>query len=89
MKLTFGKSNKAETDARIKVLGSGCAKCRQLEENANAAVKNKGLDDVVLHINDMVEIVSYGVMTTPALVIDEKVVSTGKVLSAKEIEELI
>lgn len=89
MKLKFGKDKKAETDARIKVLGSGCAKCRQLEENANTAIKNKGLDDVVLHINDMVEIVSYGVMTTPALVIDEKVVSTGKVLSAKEIEELI
>ncbi|HKK96103.1 MAG TPA: thioredoxin family protein [Anaerovoracaceae bacterium] len=89
MKLSFGKSKSVESDARIKVLGSGCAKCKKLEENAKAAVKNKGTDDEILHINDMVDIVSYGVMSTPALVIDEKVVATGKILSVKEIEEMI
>ena len=89
MNLSFGKSENVESNARIKVLGSGCAKCKRLEENAIKAVEIKGTDDKVLHINDMVEIVSYGVMSTPALVIDEKVVSIGKILSTKEIEGLI
>ncbi len=75
--------------ARIKVLGSGCAKCKALEKNAKQAVKNlKSLDEVT-HLTDVEKIVEYGVMSTPALVIEEKVVSSGKVLSSKEIESLI
>lgn len=76
-------------NARIKVLGSGCPKCMTLEKNASIAVKNLNRDDEITHVTDMKTIVSYGVMSTPALVIDEKVVSSGKVLSPKEIEQLL
>lgn len=69
----------------IKVLGSGCAKCRKLEENARLAAA--GMDAVVQKISDINQITNYGVMLTPALVIDEKVVSTGKVLSPEKIKE--
>ncbi len=76
-------------NARIKILGSGCPKCLTLEKNAKIAVENLKLDDEVTHITDMKTIVSYSVMSTPALVIDEKVVSSGKVLSPKDIESYL
>ncbi len=72
----------------IKILGTGCKKCNNLEKNAIKASKNRE-DVTVKKVSDLQEIMSYGVMQTPALVIDEKVVSVGKVLSDKEIEELI
>lgn len=84
------KVNKASNpNARIKVLGSGCPKCVNLEKNVISALKNLNRDDSVTHVTDMKDIIAYGVMMTPALVIDEKVVSSGKVLSVKEIEELL
>ena len=73
----------------IKVLGTGCAKCKKLEEAANKAVENSGVDATIEKVSEINDIMNYGVMMTPALVIDEKVVSTGKVLSAKNIERLI
>ncbi|MGD1823120.1 MAG: thioredoxin family protein [Pleomorphochaeta sp.] len=76
-------------NARIKVLGSGCAKCKTLEKNVKLAVENLKSNDEVTHLKDIEKIIGYGVMSTPALVIDEKVVSSGKVLSAKEIEKLL
>ncbi len=85
-KVEIGETNQ---NARIKVLGSGCAKCQTLEKNVIIAINNLNLKDEVTHVTDMQSIVSYGVMSTPALVIDEKVVSTGKVLSPKEIEKLL
>lgn len=73
----------------IKVLGTGCKKCKTLEENARTAVQNKGIEATIEKIEDIQAIIGYGVMSTPALVIDEKVVSKGKVLKAKDIEKLL
>jgi len=76
-------------DARVKVLGSGCKKCIQLEENVKQAMEEKNIKEEVGHIYEMASIASYGVMSTPALVIDDKVVSSGKVLSAEEVAKLL
>lgn len=73
----------------IKILGSGCKKCNQLEENTKKALEEMGLVAEVIKVTDFKEIAKYGVMTTPALVIDEKVISKGKVLKKEEIKEMI
>ncbi|WP_312700940.1 thioredoxin family protein [Sedimentibacter sp.] len=73
----------------IKVLGSGCKNCVSLKENTEAALKNLGLEAEVIKVENMKDIVSYGVMQTPALVIDEKVVSFGKVLKTNEIIKIL
>lgn len=73
----------------IKVLGSGCAKCNQLEKATKEALQELGMDTTVEHVTDFSEIAAYGVMSTPALVVDEKVISYGKVLKAKEIIKLL
>lgn len=73
----------------IKILGTGCDKCDKLEENVKKAVKELGIEASVEKIEDLLEIVKYGVMTSPTLVIDEKIVATGKVLKVKKIKELI
>jgi small redox-active disulfide protein 2 len=69
----------------IKILGSGCKKCLALGENAKTALQTAAIAGEVEKITDIVAIASYGIMATPGLVIDEKVVSTGGVLSASEI----
>ncbi|MEI0605129.1 thioredoxin family protein [Brachyspira alvinipulli] len=71
------------------MLGTGCANCHKLEENTIAAIEEAKLDLVIKHVEDMSEIASYGVMSTPALVLDEKVLSYGKVLSKDEIIKLL
>ena len=73
----------------IKVLGAGCPSCRQQYENAKEAVKNRGLSVKVEYITDMAKVMEYGVMRMPALVINEKVVSAGKVLKAADVEKLL
>lgn len=73
----------------IKILGTGCKKCNELEKNTKQALNNLDIHINVEHITDLSQIVKYGVMLTPALVINEKVVSTGKVLKTEEIESLI
>ncbi|MBK6468331.1 MAG: thioredoxin family protein [Paracoccaceae bacterium] len=73
----------------IKILGSGCKKCVALAENAKAAALAAGREAEIVKVTDFVEIAAYGVMSTPGLVVDEKVVSTGKVLTAAEIGKLI
>ncbi len=73
----------------IKVLGAGCASCHQQYENAKSAVRNIGLDIEVEYITDMAKIMEYGVMSMPALVVNEKVVSTGKVMKSTEVEKLL
>ncbi|MDL2300692.1 thioredoxin family protein [Clostridiaceae bacterium OttesenSCG-928-D20] len=73
----------------IKVLGSGCSKCNQLEANTILALKELGMDSAVEHVRDFAEIAAYGVMSTPALVIGSKAVSAGRVLKPSEIAELI
>jgi small redox-active disulfide protein 2 len=73
----------------IKVLGSGCANCVKLEENAKIAAKELGLEAEFIKVKDMEGIASYGIMRTPGLVVDEKVVSYGKVLTADQIKPLL
>lgn len=72
----------------IKVLGGGCAKCHELEANTKAALEELGIQAKVELITDYAVIATYGVMSTPALVIDNKVVSYGKVLKKDEIIKL-
>lgn len=73
----------------IKVLGSGCAKCNELEAATKAALAELGMDTTIDHVTDFAKIASYGVMTTPALVVDGKVVSYGKVLKQEEVKALL
>lgn len=73
----------------IKVLGSGCKKCNALEAATKEALADLGLPVLVDHVTDFAQIAAYGVMSTPALVIDGKVVSYGKVLKPKEARSLI
>ena len=73
----------------IKILGSGCRNCIQLAENTKTALKDMGIEAEIIKVEDFKEIVAYGVMSTPALVFDEKVVSVGKVLKPKDIIGLI
>ena len=77
------------SNARIKVLGSGCKKCMALHKNTQEALRLLGKNDAVLHVDDFVEIANYGVMSTPALVVDEQVVSFGKVLSKDEVISIL
>ncbi len=79
----------AEQEAAIKVLGSGCDKCRALEKSTLEALKELGREPRVEHVTDFAEIAKYGVMQTPALVADGKVISYGKVLSKAEVVELL
>ena len=84
---------KAETakveGASVKVLGTGCAKCNQLEAATKAALEQLGMDTTIDHVTDFSRITAYGVMTTPALVIDGKVVSYGKVLKTDEVVKIL
>lgn len=73
----------------IKILGSGCKKCIALADNAKAAAVAAGKEAEIVKVTDFAEIAAYGVMSTPGLVVDEKVVSTGRVLTAEEIGKLI
>jgi small redox-active disulfide protein 2 len=74
---------------KIEILGTGCKKCQQLEANAKQAVVNLNLMAEVLHITDPVEIAMRGVMSTPAMTINGKVVSKGQVISTQQIQPLL
>lgn len=73
----------------IKVLGTGCPKCKSLEKATLDAVAQTGIDATVSKVEDIVEIMNYGVMSTPALVVNGKVVLKGRVPSVDEIKSLI
>ena len=73
----------------IKVLGAGCKSCHEQYENAKAAVKALGLPVEVEYITDMEKVMGYGVMSMPAIVVNEQVVSMGKVLKAADVEQLL
>lgn len=75
--------------ASVKILGSGCAKCNQLEVATRAALQQLGIDTEIDHITDFTQIAAYGVMSTPALVVDGKVIAYGKVLKTNEIIKLL
>ena len=82
-------SSAADGTLSIKVLGAGCASCHTLLENTKEAVANMGLGVEVEYVTDMAQIAAYGVMSIPALVVNEKVVTMGKVLKANEVESLL
>ena len=73
----------------IKVLGAGCKSCHEQYENAKDAVKAMGLSVKVEYVTDMQKVMEYGVMSMPAIVVNEKVVSMGKVLKAADVEKLL
>lgn len=73
----------------IKILGAGCSKCNALEAAVREAIKELGMDIEVDHVTDFSQIAAYGVMTTPALIINGKAVSLGRVLKADEVKSLI
>jgi small redox-active disulfide protein 2 len=73
----------------IKILGSGCKKCLALGDNAKAAADAAGKQAEIVKVTDFAQIAGYGVMSTPGLVIDEKLVSAGKVLTAQQIAKLL
>ncbi len=74
---------------KLEVLGTGCSKCKTLYEAVQAAVKEKGIEAEIIKIEDIPSIMKYGVMSTPALVIDGKVAFSGKTMSAAEIKKLL
>ena len=73
----------------IKVLGAGCKACHAQYENARAAVQALGLPVEVEYITDMEKVMAYGAMSMPAIVVNEQVVSMGRVLTAAEVEKLL
>ena len=73
----------------VKVLGAGCKSCHEQYENAKAAVRAMELDLEVEYITDMEKVMGYGVMSMPAIVVNEQVVSMGKVLKAADVEKLL
>jgi small redox-active disulfide protein 2 len=74
---------------KIKILGSGCSKCKTLTENTQTALTHLGMVAEIIKVTDYAEIAAHGVMSTPALAIDDKVVSVGRVLLSAEIETLL
>ena len=74
---------------KIKILGTGCANCKALYKNVEQAVKEMQIDAKVIEEQDLEKIMSYNIMSTPGLVIDEKVVASGKKLNVSQVKELI
>lgn len=74
---------------KIEILGPGCQRCQQLADNTRVAVQTLGLDAEVVKVEDMQAILGYGIMATPALVVDGQVRLSGKVVPASHIEALL
>ena len=73
----------------IKILGPGCSKCKTLDKLTREVVEKNGINATITKVDDIMEIMKYGVMSTPALVVDEKVVLKGRVPSSDEIKQLL
>lgn len=73
----------------IKVLGTGCPKCKMLEKSVREVVAALKLDATITKVEDIVDIMSYGILSTPALIIDEELVVKGRVPSAEEIKAFL
>lgn len=87
---SMANAETAKTEgASVKILGTGCAKCNSLEAATREALKQLNMDTLIDHVTDFSQIAAYGVMTTPALVVDGKVVSYGKVLSVEEVVKIL
>ena len=76
-------------EMEIKILGPGCRNCEKLQANATEALKKIGMEATIIKVEDPKEIAKYGIMQTPGLVINEKVVSYGRILTPKHIAELL
>jgi len=74
---------------KIKILGPGCTNCKTLDKITREVVEKNGINATITKVEDIMEIMKYGVMSTPALVIDEKVVVKGRVPSSDEIKQLL
>ncbi len=74
---------------KIQILGTGCAKCEKLAEHTKLAADNLNLDYELVKVKDLMEITTFGVMSTPGLAVDGKVLVTGRVPSPEEIEKLL
>ena len=74
---------------QIKVMGTGCRKCKALLAATEEAVKSSGVQAEIEYVTDMIKIAETGLMSTPGLIIDDKIVSVGKVLKAKDVEKLL
>ena len=74
---------------KIEILGTGCAKCKSLEASARQAVEHLGIEAEITKVEKMDDIVAQGVMVTPAIAIDGEVKSSGRVLSAADVEKLL
>ena len=87
---SMAEAESAKTEgASVKVLGTGCAKCNALEAATKAALEQLGMDTTIDHVTDFSQIAAYGVMSTPALVVDGKVVSYGKVVKTEEVVKIL
>ncbi len=73
----------------VKILGGGCAKCNALEAHTKEALMELGVEVIIEHVTDFSVIAEYGVMTTPALVVNEEVLSYGKTLNKKQVLQLL
>ncbi len=73
----------------IKILGTGCAKCKSLDKLTREVVEKNGINATITKVEDIMEIMKYGIMSTPALVLDEKVVVKGRVPSSDELKQLL
>jgi small redox-active disulfide protein 2 len=80
---------KDESNMKLQILGTGCAKCKQLTDNAEAAAREMGVVYELEKVTDIGESMRFGVLTTPALAIDGKVKLVGKVASPAEIRQLL
>lgn len=82
-------NNLKPVEMEVKVLGTGCSKCKSLEKATRQVVDELGINASVEKVEDIMEIMNFGVMTTPALVINNEVVVKGRVPSIKELKELL
>ena len=73
----------------IKILGTGCSKCKTLEKLTREVVEQNGIEATITKVEDIVEIMKYGIMSTPALVVNEKVEIKGRVPSIDEIKKIL
>ena len=85
----FKVNKEVRSVKKIEVLGTGCAKCKKLRKNVEKAVKEVGSNAAVVKVESLDKIMEYGVMMTPALVVDNEVKVTGRVPGVDEIKELI
>jgi small redox-active disulfide protein 2 len=74
---------------KIKILGTGCARCRQLEKTTREAVKELGIDATIEEVKDMMKIMEYPILTTPGLVINEELVCSGRIPAKVEVTQFI